>query len=661
MRLVSVAVPVPLLDALTYALPDELEMPPVGARVLVPVGTRVLTGCVLGDGGGDAAPDRVKAVIEVLDDRPFVPEDVVELAVWVAEYYACGVGEAVAAAMPPRAWIESERHAQITAAGRVAAPREGGLRRTVLEKLAGGAPVRVGSIGAQGVHAALLTLERDGLLTLTRPLKGLAAAYRTVRVVTLTAQGMDIAARAAGGSPLPASRFPPPASSFPLSDSSFPLSEPDAPDAPHEPDDPPHLRLGGRQRAALDLLRGAPDGIDAAQLRREGTGPQTLARLASLGLVSFSRRRIERDPFELAVAPAAARTPVVLTDEQSAALNRLVTLAGSRMFRPVVLHGVTGSGKTEIYLRLAERVHAQGRSVLLLVPEIALTPAIATTFRQAFGARVAIQHSGLSDGERHDQWQRIRRGDVDVVVGTRSAVFAPLRAPGLIIVDEEHDGSYKQEESPRYNGRDVAVMRGRRAGALVVLGSATPSLESHYNAVNRRYELLTLRKRVLDRPLADVRIVDMRERVRRRRAGRDPERTAPRRARGPAGRRRAGHRAAQPAGVCDISRVPAVRIDARVPELQPVADRSSRGTPCALPLLQLRHARAGCLSGLRRGIPGAGRLRHRAGRGGDPCPVSRRAGGPRRSRHDPAEAARSGPCCARFAARERSTSWSGPR
>jgi primosomal protein N' (replication factor Y) len=177
----------------------------------------------------------------------------------------------------------------------------------------------------------------------------------------------------------------------------------------------------------------------------------------------------------------------------------------------VLLHGVTGSGKTELYLRLATQVHARGRSVLLLVPEIALTPAVATAFRHAFGDRVAIQHSALSDGERHDQWQRIRRGDVDVVVGTRSAVFAPLARPGLIIVDEEHDGSYKQEESPRYNGRDVAVMRGREAGALVVLGSATPSLESYHNALSGRYELLTLERRVLDRPMAEVRVVDMRE------------------------------------------------------------------------------------------------------------------------------------------------------
>jgi primosomal protein N' (replication factor Y) (superfamily II helicase) len=147
----------------------------------------------------------------------------------------------------------------------------------------------------------------------------------------------------------------------------------------------------------------------------------------------------------------------------------------------------------------------------MLVPEIALTPAVAAIFRATFGDRVAIQHSALSDGERHDQWQRIRSGEVDVVVGTRSAVFAPVRSLGLVIVDEEHDGSYKQEESPRYHARDVAIVRARQSGALAVLGSATPSMESFHNAQNGRYELIALKRRVLDRPMATVRIVDMRE------------------------------------------------------------------------------------------------------------------------------------------------------
>jgi primosomal protein N' (replication factor Y) len=200
-----------------------------------------------------------------------------------------------------------------------------------------------------------------------------------------------------------------------------------------------------------------------------------------------------------------------LTGEQEAAVGRLRALATAGRFNVALLHGVTGSGKTEVYLRLAGAVRDAGRGVLMLVPEIALTPAVAGQFRDAFGERVAIQHSGLSDGERHDQWQRIRRGDVSVVVGTRSAVFAPLEHVGLIIVDEEHDASYKQEEAPRYNGRDVAIVRAQRAGALVVLGSATPSMESYHNAMTGKYERVVLERRVLDRPLAGVTVVDMRD------------------------------------------------------------------------------------------------------------------------------------------------------
>jgi primosomal protein N' (replication factor Y) len=507
MRLIQVAVPVPQLDALTYAVPAELPDPVIGARVLVPLGKRTLTGVVVSTGDSrlassdsqgteiteqegdpstsnstlrprDAASrqppdasrqslDTIKPITDILDDTAFLPADVVNLAAWVADYYACGPGEAMAAAMPPRAWVESERYAQITETGRARLATVRGVRRQILDALGEEKPVRVESIvGMAGRHATLLGLERDGLVALTQPLKGTASAYRTVRVAALTVQGHD------------------------------------AESAP---------KLAARQQEAVDLLRGFPGGIDAADLAERGVTPATLKRLSTMGLVAFSRRRIDRDPFAQGAVSLAARDSVLLTGEQTRAFEKLSGLAARPEFRTVLLHGVTGSGKTELYLRLADTVHKSGRGVLMLVPEIALTPAVAAIFRITFGDRVAIQHSGLSDGERHDQWQRIRRGDVDVVVGTRSAVFAPVHSVGLIIVDEEHDGSYKQEESPRYHGRDVAVVRGRQAGALVVLGSATPSLESFHNAQNGRYDLLTLERRVLDRPMAAVRVVDMRE------------------------------------------------------------------------------------------------------------------------------------------------------
>ena len=397
-----VAVPVPTLDLLTYTVPEDVETPPIGARVVVPIGTRSVTGIVVDcvERLGEVQTREIKAIRRALDREAFIPREIVELAQWTAEYYAAGAGETITAVLPPKTRGE-------------------------------------------------------------RP-----DAHKTRRIATITAAGLDAID---GG-------------------------------------------LTDKQRETLERLVAAPDGLSIPALRSAGSNPDSIARLVRHGFVSLRQERIDRDPFETAsIAPYAAEPGRALTAEQSGALSRLIALAGSPTFRVALVHGVTGSGKTEIYLQLANAVRSSGRSALVLVPEIALTPAVAGQFRQRFGERVAVQHSGLSDGERHDQWQRIRRGEVDVVVGTRSAVFAPLAHIGLIVVDEEHDTSYKQEESPRYSGRDVAIVRGQRAKALVVLGSATPSMESYHNAMTGKYERIVLERRVLDRPLASVTIVNMRE------------------------------------------------------------------------------------------------------------------------------------------------------
>jgi primosomal protein N' (replication factor Y) len=398
-----VAVPVPGLDLLTYAIPAGTPPPAVGARVVVPLGSRIVTGIALDQAEEAAAAGSIKAIDRVLDDGPFVPREVVELALWTAEYYAAGPGETLLAVLPPKT-----RGARVD-------------------------------------------------------------AHKRVRVAGITAAGIEAIGAAAA--------------------------------------------LTAKQREALTILAGAPDGLRTAALAGRGVASDVLARLVRHGYVSVRAERVDRDPFDIAVAGAGVAPDIdrALTPEQADALGRLLALARAGSFRTALLHGVTGSGKTELYLRLAAAVRDRGRTALLLVPEIALTPAVAGILRQTFGERVAIQHSGLSDGERHDQWMRIRAGHVDVVVGTRSAVFAPLSRVGLIVVDEEHDASYKQEESPRYNGRDVAIVRGQRAGALVVLGSATPSLESYQHAMTGKYERIVLERRVLDRPLADVSVVDMRE------------------------------------------------------------------------------------------------------------------------------------------------------
>jgi primosomal protein N' (replication factor Y) (superfamily II helicase) len=418
--LVHVAVPVPGLDLLTYSVPAGLETPAVGARVVVPLGSRIVTGIVI---ERDTRPMSravdVKPIRQVLDSGSFVPPDVVALAQWTADYYAAGVGDTIPALLPPM---------------------------------------------ARG---------------------GRADAHKTLRMASITPAGLEAIAAS---------------------------------------------EVEGRQLEGLQILSGSPAGIATSVLAARGIAASAISRLARRGYIGLRHDRVDRDPLAVSPPTAAvgtrvsdtgqsgarvvsdpARAPRQLTEEQDAALGRLIALISAGDFRVALLHGVTGSGKTEIYLRLAAAVRGRGRRVLILVPEIALTPAMAAVFRDAFGARVAIQHSGLSDGERHDQWQRIRRGDIDVVVGTRSAVFAPLEQVGLIVVDEEHDGSYKQEESPRYNGRDVAIVRGRQAGALVVLGSATPSMESYHNAMTGKYARILLTRRVLDRPLASVTVVDMRE------------------------------------------------------------------------------------------------------------------------------------------------------
>ncbi len=487
-RAVSVAVPVPALGCLSYLVPEHLAMPEVGTRVLVPLGTRVLTGCVIArDATSD--PSDLKPLIDLLDTTPLLPADVVQLALWVGDYYASGPGQAVAAAMPPKAWVVSERHAQITPAGRDALSgqlSEG--RRQVLDLLTDGGAHPVARLARAiaetqrgpemrqgGLYARVTALARDELITLSQPLKGSASAFKSVSVARATPHGLEMLERG--------------------------------------------QLQGARQLDALRLLSGTPSGIALTELVRHGISRDTVRRLALRGALTSTREVIERDPWlggaqtltDAARSDGAPSPELVLTDEQQSAVDTLGPDAGTGLFSVALLQGVTGSGKTEIYLTLARAAVARHRQALILVPEIALTPAVATRFRRAFGDRVAVQHSGLSDGARHDQWHRIRRGEIDVVVGTRSAVFAPLPSVGLIVVDEEHDGSYKQEESPRYHGRDVAVMRAKQAGALVVLGSATPALETYRHAEAGRYRRVVLTERVLSRPLPSVRIIDMRE------------------------------------------------------------------------------------------------------------------------------------------------------
>lgn len=463
-RPVSVVVPVPQLGPLTYEVPETLQFPPVGARVLVSLGSRLLTGCVVPASSGSIATD-LKPVVDVFDTEPWLPAAVVDLALWVADYYACGPGEAIAAAMPPRSWVVGDRQASLTEAGQSAV--SDGRRGALLDALReGGASVSAlaRTLGV-GAHALVSRLVGEGLVEVSQPLQGRRSAFRLARTAAITDEGRALLT--SGG------------------------------------------RLGSRQREALERLNGEAAGVVVTRL---GVASATLRSLAARNAVRIWQEVAERDPWANEALPEAGGVePPKLTSDQGRVVAALSAGLDGGSFGVSLLHGVTGSGKTEVYLQLARAAVNMGRQALILVPEIGLTPVIASRFRSRFGERVAVQHSGLSDGARHDQWHRIRRGKVDVVVGTRSAVFAPLEHLGLIVVDEEHDGSYKQEESPRYHGRDVAVMRAKRAGAFAVLGSATPSLESYQHTRSERYQLEALPQRVSARPLPTVHVVDMRD------------------------------------------------------------------------------------------------------------------------------------------------------
>ena len=240
-----------------------------------------------------------------------------------------------------------------------------------------------------------------------------------------------------------------------------------------------------------------------------GGSASPLNTLAKREIVEIFVQDVDRDPLKNAAIPS--REDLTLNDEQNAAFTAITTALESKQYKGFLLHGVTGSGKTEVYIRAMQRALDEGGSALMLVPEIALTPVFSRRLRSVFGAKVAILHSNLSQGERYDEWRRIRRGDARIAIGTRSAVFAPLENISLVIVDEEHDASYRQHESPFYNARDVAVMRANFAKAVVVLGSATPAMESFYNAQNGKYEYLSMPERIGGRGLANAELVDMRE------------------------------------------------------------------------------------------------------------------------------------------------------
>ena len=461
----DVSLPVPMDQPFTYALPETLRhrVRP-GSRVLVPFGPRRLTGVVVNC--HDQPPAMAtREASRLVDAEPVLDAELLALGRWIAGYYCAPLGEVLRGMLPLATDVRWAKVWSLTDSGRDAA------RQLLLDSEPGDPATEV-----------LRLLERRPL-TAAYLARAFPLADKTIR--SLERRGFVVAEQVAAAR----DPFRAPADRLRVE-----LAGP-----------PRRAKLKKAERELQAFLELHPGSHNLKDLELLVPNASPAARtLARKGLVS-----LEAEPIALRVSPASA--PRRLNTAQQGAFDQIRRDLDGGRFHAFLLHGVTGSGKTEVYLNAIEAALRQGRSALLLVPEIALTPAMAGQFLARFPDRVAILHSAFTDVERSEEWRRIRSGAASVVVGTRSGVFAPVRNLGLIVVDEEHDGSYKQEETPRYHGRDVAVVRAHDAGACVLLGSATPSLESRYNAESGKYTLLELPARIEERPMPTVELVDMRQ------------------------------------------------------------------------------------------------------------------------------------------------------
>ncbi len=466
---VEIALPLPVGQTYTYHLtPYQQERVKPGARVRVPVGKRRMTGYVVAAGVEAPAGVETRAIDALIDRDPVLPPELLELARFAADYYLTPVGDVLAAMIPAEADSWGDRRVRLTDRGALA-----------LHHVA----------GARALQALLLERGQMRISEIEEELDD--PQIEALLVQEIAAGGLAWDEAGARGE-----RY---AAAFGLA-----------------PGEPAALReRAGRSpagRAVVDFLVALGRPALAHELR-QGVGCSTavLSRLARLGiLLRFSqpsRLGLER---HLLAGEAGAPPVLALRSDQQSALDAIERALSSARFERFLLRGITGSGKTEVYLRAAAAALAMGRSVLLLVPEIALVPALAAAARQRFPHELAVLHSGLGAAERQQEWARVRSGEARLVVGPRSALFAPVSRLGLVVVDEEQDLSYKQDSSPRYQGRDLALMRAKISGAVAVLVSATPSLETRLAVESGRIAPLTLTERAGQGSLPEGILVDLR-------------------------------------------------------------------------------------------------------------------------------------------------------
>ncbi|MBA4159104.1 MAG: primosomal protein N' [Gemmatimonadetes bacterium] len=476
---VEVALPLPIRTTFTYAVPAELQdRAHPGARVLVPFRQRERIGWIDRVVQTPHESRKIRELHGILDDEPVVAPPLLDLCRWIADYYLAPLGQVLRSALPASLSDSSSEWIELVngngAPDLSTASAGSGLDARLLSWLYGkSGPQPVARLrrecGDRAWWPVIRRLEAAEILRIGMDPPRTEPPVRTRRVVRVVTELPSLVERE---------------------------------------------RVFGRarrQRECYDTLEGMGGAAELTHLTGAlGFGSSVVRGLVERGLVESADEEISRDPYaSVQIAEAPHFTP---TPRQAAAIATLINAARTAQPGTWLLRGVTGSGKTLVYIELLrEIVERQGRTAIVLVPEIALTPQTVGRFKAVFGDKVAVLHSALGDGERYDEWRALRAGEKRIVVGARSAIFAPLQDLGAIVVDEEHEGSYKQGEPPRYHAREVATMRAHLEGALCVLGSATPALESWHNVHAGKFGLLELPARIADRPLPPIRIVDLRE------------------------------------------------------------------------------------------------------------------------------------------------------
>jgi len=463
----EVGIALPLEKTFHYTIPPQLRsICEVGKRVLVPFGRRTVTGYLL-ELSSHLPPDitgkDIKSIIDCLDKAPLFDEGMLNFFRWVADYYLAPLGQVIKTALPPGINWESYYHCSLTPEGQRAVAGDSPHRIPATEVLQAidphkGNPLKK-LLKDHPYRSLFFSLQKEGLICLE-------ARIRPGRTKAKKAAFVEV------------------------------VSSPPSTDA-----------LTPKEAELLSFIDEHTRPSLAELRKRFKRASATLKGLIQKGMVAVKEEEVYREPTLETVEREEG--PFSLSPEQQAALEQINQALKADAFRPFLLHGVTGSGKTEVYIRAVQEALAHGKGAVILVPEISLTPQLVGRFQKRLTEEMALLHSGLSPGERYDQWRKVSRGQVRVVIGARSAVFAPCRDVGLIIVDEEYATSYKQEDGVRYNARDLAVVRAQKEGAVVILGSATPSLESFYNAQQGKYQPLHLPNRVGGGVLPQVEVVDL--------------------------------------------------------------------------------------------------------------------------------------------------------